>query len=108
MQIPYHLSKTNKKTHSLCKPKQKIITFANIKQMLPIQIKKRFTNPLQMLNTYCIYKPKMILQTLCKSIGLIAPTNHKRIYKLFANAKPLPPLPTKKDLIEASIIHRFY
>jgi hypothetical protein len=41
---------------------------------------------------------KGILQTLCKSIGLIASTNHKRIYKLFATAKPLPPLPTKKEL----------
>jgi hypothetical protein len=66
--------------------------------MLPIQIKKGFANPLQMLNTYCTYKPKMILQTLCKSIGFIASTNHKRIYKLFAIAKPLPPLPTKKEL----------
>lgn len=66
--------------------------------MLPIQIKKGFTNPLQMLNIDCIYKPKMILQTLCKSIGLIASTNHKRIYKLLAIAKPLPPLPIKKEL----------
>jgi len=66
--------------------------------MLPTQIKKGLTNLLQMLNTYCIYKPKMILQTLCKPIGLIAFTNHKRIFKLFANAKPLLPLPTKKEL----------
>jgi len=95
MQIPYHLSKTNKKTCSLCKPKQKIITFANIKRMLPIQVKKGLQTFYKSLTLIASTNQK---QTLCKSIGLIASTNHKKIYNPFANVKPLPPLRTKKEL----------
>jgi len=107
MQIPYHLSKTNKKTHSLCKPKQKITSFANIKQMLPTQIKKALTNPLQMLNTYCIYKPKWFYKPFANQLDLLP----LQITKEFTNFLPMINLyhlyQLKRNLIVASIIIDF-